>query len=97
VAVDLPAERPASARLRVVDNGPGIPAEFRDQVFRRFFRLDGSDHTGSGLGLSIVREIVHGHGGEIALNDAPDGQGLLVEVFLPLAGTAVDGESQQKA
>jgi two-component system sensor histidine kinase TctE len=97
VAVDLPPERPASARLRVVDNGPGIPAEFREQVFRRFFRLDGSDHTGSGLGLSIVREIVHGHGGEIVLSDAPGGHGLLVEVWLPLAGAAPDGENQQKA
>jgi len=44
--------------------------------------------------MSIVREIVHGHGGEIALSDAPDGHGLLVEVWLPLAGA--DGESQQK-
>lgn len=92
VAVDLPPERAASARIRVVDNGPGIPAEFRDQVFRRFFRLDGSDHTGSGLGLSIVREIVHGHDGEIVLNDAPGGHGLLVEVWLPLAGADADGE-----
>lgn len=85
VAVDLAPETPSTARVRVVDNGPGIPAEFREQVFRRFFRLDGSDYTGSGLGLSIVREIVHGHGGEIALSDAPGGRGLLVEVRLPLA------------
>lgn len=85
VAVDLAPETAATARVRVVDNGPGIPAGFREQVFRRFFRLDGSDYTGSGLGLSIVREIVHGHGGEIVLGDAPDGHGLLVEVCLPLA------------
>lgn len=83
VAVDrTPA---ATARLRVIDNGPGIPAASRDQVFLRFFRLDGGDHTGSGLGLSIVREIVHGHGAEIRLADAPGGRGLQVEVELPLA------------
>jgi two-component system sensor histidine kinase TctE len=85
VAVDLAPDLPSTARIRVIDNGPGIPAEFRESVFRRFFRLDGSDHTGSGLGLSIVREIVHGHGGEIALSDAPGGHGLLVQVDLPLA------------
>lgn len=85
VAVDLPADRASSVRLRVIDNGPGIPANCREQVFLRFFRLDGSDHTGSGLGLSIVREIVLGHGGEIALEDAVPGPGLVVVVSLPLA------------
>ena len=85
VAVDLGPDLPSTARLRVIDNGPGIAAEFRESVFRRFYRLNGSDHSGSGLGLSIVREIVHGHGGEIALSDAPGGHGLLVQVDLPLA------------
>lgn len=86
LAVDLAPDAASSARIRVIDNGPGIPVEFREQVFLRFFRLDGSDHTGSGLGLSIVREIVHGHAGEISLNDAPGAHGLEVEVRLPLAG-----------
>ncbi|RIX46898.1 MAG: sensor histidine kinase [Rhodocyclales bacterium GT-UBC] len=74
---------PESARLRIIDNGPGIPEGSRDQVFLRFFRLNPNDHHGSGLGLSIVREIVHGHDGEIELLDAPDGQGLEVRVSLP--------------
>lgn len=69
--------------LTVTDNGPGIPLAERERVFLRFFRLDGSDHTGSGLGLSIVREIVLGHAGEISLGDAPDGPGLRVTVRLP--------------
>lgn len=75
----------ATARLLVSDNGPGIPKDQRETVFLRFFRLDSSDHTGSGLGLSIAREIVHGHGGEIHLEDGPDGRGLGVVVTLPLA------------
>lgn len=87
VAVDLAPEAASMARIRVIDNGPGIPAQFREQVFLRFFRLDGGDYTGSGLGLSIVREIVHGHDGEISLADAPGG-GLLVEVRLPLVAGA---------
>ena len=85
VAVDVPAATASRVRVRVIDNGPGIPANFREQVFLRFFRLDGGDHTGSGLGLSIVREIVLGHGGEIALEDAVPGPGLVVVVSLPLA------------
>jgi len=89
LAVDLSPDAASSARVRVIDNGPGIPVEFREQVFLRFFRLDGSDHTGSGLGLAIVREIVHGHAGEISLKDAPGAHGLEVEVRLPLAGGAV--------
>lgn len=72
-----------AAQLRVIDNGPGIPEAYREQVFLRFFRLDASDHLGSGLGLSIVREIVHGHDGEISLHDSPDGHGLEVRVGLP--------------
>ena len=46
--------------------------------------------------MSIVREIVHGHGGEIALSDAPAGHGLLVEVWLPLVDAAADGEETIK-
>jgi two-component system sensor histidine kinase TctE len=75
----------ASVILTVTDNGPGIPPAERERVFLRFFRLDGSDHTGSGLGLSIVREIVLGHGGEITLDDGSDGRGLRVTVRLPAA------------
>lgn len=80
VAVETTA---GAARLRVIDNGPGIPEAYREQVFLRFFRLDASDHLGSGLGLSIVREIVHGHDGEISLHDSPEGHGLEVRVGLP--------------
>ena len=88
VAVDRAPGTASSARIRVIDNGPGIAAEYREQVFRRFFRLENADFTGSGLGLAIVREIVVGHGGEIALEDAPQGRGLVVQVVLPLAEVA---------
>lgn len=81
VRVDLAA---GAARLLVSDNGPGIPKEQREAVFHRFVRLDSSDHSGSGLGLAIVREIVHGHDGEIHLEDGPGGRGLGVVVTLPV-------------
>lgn len=72
------------AVLRVQDDGPGIPEAERDKVFLRFYRILGQrDSEGSGLGLSIVREISEAHGGSIALREGEDGRGLVVEVELP--------------
>lgn len=72
-----------TARLAIIDTGPGIPRERRDAVFARFER--NTDRVpGSGLGLSIARDVVEALGGTIALSDTPDG-GLTVEVNLPLA------------
>ncbi|MPN53879.1 Sensor histidine kinase TodS [bioreactor metagenome] len=78
------AHREDGVYVMVRDNGPGIPEAQRQNVFLRFFRLETTDTLGSGLGLSIVREIVLAHDGEIELADAPGG-GLLVSVRLPAA------------
>lgn len=72
------------AVLDVEDNGPGIPADERGQVFERFYRVLGTEGDGSGLGLAIVREVVDGAGGTVALAEA-DGGGLVVRVRLPVA------------
>jgi two-component system, OmpR family, osmolarity sensor histidine kinase EnvZ len=69
----------------VDDDGPGIPPARREEAFKAFFRLDPSrnpDTGGLGLGLTIARDVVHGHGGEIRLEDAPQG-GLRVRMRLP--------------
>jgi signal transduction histidine kinase len=61
------------AVLEVVDAGPGIPTERREQVFAPFYRLTG-DPKGAGLGLSLVRQIARLHGGDAvaeAKADAP--------------------------
>ncbi len=76
------------AVLHVADQGPGIPAALHGRVFDRFFRAPQQDQPGSGLGLSIVAAVVARHGGGIALHQADGGQGLLVEVRLPLAPAA---------
>lgn len=57
------------ARLTFKDGGPGIPAQHREQVFERFYRLPASKELarGSGLGLYICKQIVLAHGGEIGL------------------------------
>jgi len=66
VAVD------AGGCLAVSDNGPGVPAEFRDRLFRRFSKAD-AHGAGAGLGLSIVERIMARHGGEARLAPSPTG------------------------
>ena len=58
----------------VADSGPGIPAEDRNNVFRRFYRLERSRTTpGSGLGLSLVAAVAELHGIELLLDDNAPG------------------------
>ncbi|MFM0669728.1 sensor histidine kinase [Paraburkholderia sediminicola] len=71
------------ALLQVIDNGPGVAAGERDAVFERFYRSEATQAVeGSGLGLSIVREIARVHGAQVALTDALGG-GLVVSVLFP--------------
>ena len=84
VTVSLHAER-GQAVLHVADQGPGIAPALYDRVFDRFFRAPQQAQPGSGLGLSIVASVVRQHGGTIQLHSGNGGQGLLVEVRLPLA------------
>ena len=73
-------------RIEVDDDGPGIPAAERDNVFKPFYRLDharNQDEGNSGLGLAIARDIVRSHGGDIALTDSPLG-GLRAIIRVPL-------------
>ena len=62
--------------VHVMDSGPGIPEEYREQVFQPFFRLDRSRSVvtgGSGLGLAIVQQLCQAHGWRVAIHDGPDG------------------------
>jgi two-component system osmolarity sensor histidine kinase EnvZ len=71
--------------IAIDDNGPGISPDQREAVFKAFYRLDRSRNPstgGVGLGLTIARDIVLGHGGDIELRDAPEG-GLRVLLRLP--------------
>lgn len=71
--------------ITVEDNGPGIPEEERENVFKPFYRPDSSRNTetgGVGLGLSIVRDIVINHGGGIKIRDSSKG-GACFEIRLP--------------
>lgn len=69
----------------VDDDGPGIPVEEREAVFRPFYRGDHArniDESGTGLGLSIARDVARSHGGDIRLDQSPFG-GLRVSVTVP--------------
>jgi two-component system osmolarity sensor histidine kinase EnvZ len=72
--------------ITVDDDGPGIPPDQRREVFRPFFRLEQSRNPetgGVGLGLTIARDVVRNHGGDIVLEDAPGG-GLRARIWLPV-------------
>lgn len=66
--------------IEVADTGPGIPEERLEQVFQRFVKS--SDSTGSGLGLSIARDLVEAHGGTITAANGPNG-GAVFTIRLP--------------
>jgi two-component system, OmpR family, osmolarity sensor histidine kinase EnvZ len=75
-----------SVEITVDDDGPGIPPDRYEDVFRPFFRLDESrnaDTGGVGLGLTIARDVARSHGGDVVLGPSPLG-GLRVIVRIPL-------------
>jgi signal transduction histidine kinase len=74
---------PAGPSLSVADSGPGVPAEYRDKVLERFFRLDPSRSTpGTGLGLSLVAAVARLHGAVLTLDD--NQPGLRITIAFPL-------------
>lgn len=80
---------PAAVQIGVADRGPGIPAEYRERVFEKFFRVEhhtgppGSGVRGTGIGLYLCREIVKAHGGTIWCEPGDGGLGTRVVVDLP--------------
>jgi len=79
-------QRADAVEILIDDDGPGIPAAKRDDVFRAFMRIETSRNPetgGVGLGLTIARDVARSHGGDIQLDDSPLG-GLRVRMLLPL-------------
>ena len=78
----------AAVRLRVSDDGPGVPAHERTRIFDRFARGEGGDtRQGSGLGLAIVKGFADAMGMSVTIDDAPGG-GACFTLVLPQAGRA---------
>lgn len=85
----------AGVHLGVQDEGIGLPAAELSRVFERFYRVDSSltrEVAGTGLGLTIVRELVAAHGGSVRAESAGAGQGSTFTVLLPAAATADAGD-----
>jgi len=79
---------PQQLRLRLRDWGPGIPASHKQRIFEKFHRVDNSLTTqqqGSGLGLSIARQLAEGLGGRL-IYCPTDGEGCCFELQLPSGG-----------
>ncbi|GJG98333.1 response regulator [Cupriavidus pauculus] len=75
-------------RVRVIDNGRGIPADFLPMLFDRFTQSEDTNrrkHGGLGLGLAIVKNLAEMHGGTVQAFSAGAGQGATFEVLIPLA------------
>ncbi|HEV7193960.1 MAG TPA: ATP-binding protein [Jatrophihabitantaceae bacterium] len=90
VTVSVESDSSSTLTMLVTDDGRGIPADERERVFDRFYRVQASRSRGSGgtgLGLSIVRDVVRAHGGSVRLAARPDGKpGLQAIVVLPRLG-----------
>jgi two-component system, sensor histidine kinase FlrB len=65
--------------FRIVDNGPGVPAELRERIFEPFFT---TRSHGTGLGLAVVRSVARAHGGEVSIEDSTHGAAFRID--LPL-------------
>lgn len=68
--------------IGVIDSGKGIPKEYQDRIFDRFFKLPGNSMEGTGLGLAIAKEFIHAHDGQIGVNSEL-GHGSEFYVILP--------------
>jgi len=79
----LDTTQPNSVKVSVSDTGPGIPAEFHQEVFDDFFRLPGNENQeGMGLGLAIVRRLVQGMGGKVWV-ESDSGAGCKFSFLIP--------------
>lgn len=77
---------PTEVKIKIRDQGPGIPESEMENVFAPFYRVDPArnpEKSGTGLGMAVARDIVRAHGGDISLYNQEQG-GLLVVVTLPL-------------
>ena len=68
--------------LRVEDNGPGVSLELRDKVFEEFFTTKSRD-TGTGIGLTLCREVVREHQGDLRIRSSEVLKGACFEMILP--------------
>ena len=64
-------ETQSYVRFAVIDHGKGIPSEYKDRIFEKFFRAPGMKTEGTGLGLAIAKDFIQSQNGEIGVNSEP--------------------------
>ena len=85
IEIEVAHDQPGLVTVRVIDHGPGIPAELRDRIFERFFRgQSNGGGGGTGLGLAIVKGLVEAHAGSVAVEQR-DGVGAVFRFTVPEA------------
>jgi signal transduction histidine kinase len=86
---------PDCAKIYIRDNGPGIPREHLDNIFKRFYRVsqDSGPERGTGLGLYICQEIIQAHRGEIHAESEP-GKGTTIHIRLPRVQPAQNSQEE---
>jgi len=99
ITIDAAAADEQLIRIRVCDEGPGIPLELRERVFDKFFRVPAREshdpnRGGIGLGLPIARRLVETQAGQIAIETPPSGRGTAVVVTLPVVAESAAGDRQ---
>ena len=82
--------------VEITDHGVGIPQAERQKVFEKFYRVEGTNVSGSGLGLSIAQRVILDHGGQIEIVSA-DPCGTTLRLTLPLASTRLAGSRAASA
>jgi K+-sensing histidine kinase KdpD len=95
IAVRASAQDDRHVRITVADEGPGIPADMRERVFERFFRVPGREpldprRAGAGLGLPIARRLVEAQAGRIWMEDPARGRGAVAVLVLPAVADSGD-------
>ncbi|WP_031532074.1 MULTISPECIES: ATP-binding protein [unclassified Bacteroides] len=81
--------REGALRLCITDNGIGIPAEEKENIFKRFYQVNNEKHIkGTGIGLNLVKSLVELHHGTVGVSDNPSGKGTRFTIELPLGKDA---------
>jgi signal transduction histidine kinase len=90
--VSAQAPSTSAIRITITDTGSGIPAEYRELVFEKFFRVEHyqppreeQGARGAGIGLYLSRRVIEAHGGTISCEASPSGRGTKMSILLPAA------------